>query len=150
MTRGSTYRRTAIVAGVVAVAAVPLAAGVANASTTHAHPSRSHATTHGKPGKAGNGRGHASSVSKTLTTTTGDVNVRTEPNVSKASHVVTSLRRAGTAVDVSCYVTGQAISHDTTWYRVTKPATGYVSGHYLRTGHEPAAGVSRCASSTHH
>jgi hypothetical protein len=37
-------------------------------------------------------------------------------------------------VTVTCYVAGQSVHGNRTWYRVSYPRTGYVSGYYVSNG----------------
>src|SRR5690242_11400815 len=81
---------------------------------------------------------------KTFPTKVADVHIRTLPRTGRGSRVVRVLPAARTPVTVACYVSGQAVGGDRIWYRTTAPATGYVPGFFLRSGHDPAAGIARC------
>jgi uncharacterized protein YraI len=65
-------------------------------------------------------------------TTAAGLHVRSAPNASSAS--VTTVAASGSAVTVTCYVSGQSVHGNRTWYRVSYPRTGYVSGYYVHQG----------------
>jgi hypothetical protein len=67
-------------------------------------------------------------------------------HVRASSHATISgyLVSMGTSATVRCYVLGTPSSGDPTWYHVISPANGYVSGHFLNTGGDPAPGVPPC------
>ncbi len=64
-------------------------------------------------------------------TTVSGLNIRALPTT--ASRVVGTLGTSGTAVSIDCVVRGEAVHGDTTWYRISQPRTGYVTGYYVRT-----------------
>lgn len=57
---------------------------------------------------------------------------------------VTTVRRMGSAVTVTCWIYGQAINGNPVWYRTVAPRSGYVAGQHLNTGRDPAKGVPPC------
>ena|ERR1700733_7183125 len=70
------------------------------------------------------------SVSACQSTTGSRLNVRAAPTT--ASRVVDNLGIAGAAIMVDCYVRGQAVYGNSTWYRITSPSTGYVTAYYVK------------------
>jgi SH3 domain-containing protein len=65
-------------------------------------------------------------------TTTSSLHVRSAPNANSAS--LTTIATSGTPVAVTCYVAGQPVHGNRTWYRVSSPTPGYVSGYYVTHG----------------
>ena len=75
------------------------------------------------------------------------LHVRTRPTT--AATVVAVLGPAGTEVVVNCYAFGSSVFRDNVWYHIVKPLSGYVSGFYLNTGRDPAAGIPACSGHRH-
>jgi hypothetical protein len=75
------------------------------------------------------------------------LHVRTRPTT--AATVVAVLGPAGTEVVVNCYAFGSPVFRDNVWYHIVKPLSGYVSGFYLNTGRDPAAGIPACSGHRH-
>jgi hypothetical protein len=81
----------------------------------------------------------------TLTTNAAHVHVWTAPNKNpKLSKIISSIKVAGTAVTIACFTPGQMQGGDRTWYKITAPVAGFVSGHSLAITTEPAPGVPHC------
>ncbi|MCH1868385.1 N-acetylmuramoyl-L-alanine amidase [Nocardioides sp. CFH 31398] len=78
-----------------------------------------------------------------LRATVGNLNVRTQPTTSAA--VVASLAN-GTVMTVQCQAVGEAVTiggnTSRNWAKITAPASGYVTCHYVETG--PNLRVSAC------
>jgi hypothetical protein len=70
------------------------------------------------------------------------LHVRTAPTTTATT--VVRLGPAGTKVVVNCFAVGKPVFGDTIWYHIVRPAVGFVSGFYLDTGHDPAAGIRPC------
>jgi hypothetical protein len=70
------------------------------------------------------------------------LHVRTAPTTAAATIVL--LGAAGSRVTVNCYAFGSSVFRDNVWYHIVRPLSGYVSGFYLDTGPDPAAGIRRC------
>lgn len=62
-------------------------------------------------------------------TTTSGLHVRAGPSTS--STVVSTLGPEGTNVDVRCWTRGEAVHGHTVWYRIRRPAAGYVTSYYV-------------------
>ncbi|WP_433615921.1 hypothetical protein ACQP2P_13135 [Dactylosporangium sp. CA-139114] len=149
----STMRRVTVIGltGTAVIGGVLAAAGVANAGTTpHHHPATKTNTHHHPAAKTTTIHHHTptkkpvSATTKTFATKRAGAQLRSMANTGAASHVVSTLGKAGTKVTVSCYVTGQPMGGDHTWYRTTTPAGAYIPGSSLRSGHDPAAGIKHC------
>jgi hypothetical protein len=147
----------AVAFATLAAAVLSVATGVANASASETHQA-ARAPRPAPPANAVHGTNAAAPAPgapvkaagpKTFLTKVNGLHVRTQPNTARGSRVVTTLARAGTRVAVSCYLLGQSVNRDRVWYRTVTPAGDYVSGHYLRVAHEPAAGVARCTTARH-
>jgi hypothetical protein len=128
------------VAGLATVAVLPVAIGVANANTSHGRAAVR------PPAAAGPTPPAEGSRPMTFTTRAVGVHIRTQPNTGTTSRIIGTLDKAKTGIAVACYVTGQAVAGDNIWYRTVNPAGQYIAGHYLTTGHDPAAGVARCST----
>jgi hypothetical protein len=85
----------------------------------------------------------------TLTTATGDADILSAPSTSPGVTIKHIVVAANSPVQVACYLTGEAIHHDSTWYRVVAPVPGYIAGAQLNVSREPADGVPRCAPAAH-
>src|SRR5689334_20257812 len=122
MNRFGFSKRALVLATLVAVPVVPIAVGVAHASTTTtshiAAPTTAVARQVGKTSKGGT-TGHAKATSKSFVTTAADVAERTKPTLAGSARKVGTVAKAGTRVTVACYVTGQSVHGDTVWYRTT-------------------------------
>ena len=71
-----------------------------------------------------------------------DLKIRAQASL--GSTVLATLGPVGTPAVVSCWTSGSSVLGDSTWYYESSPATGYISGRYLNTGGDPAAGVPHC------
>ncbi len=80
--------------------------------------------------------------SRPYRTVVNGLHVRVKPTT--RSRIFVTLGKVGTRVTVSCYESGQPVSGDAVWYRLTAPEIGYVAGLNLNTGTDPASGVPRC------
>jgi hypothetical protein len=75
------------------------------------------------------------------------LHVRKKPTT--AATVVAVLGPAGAEVVVNCYAFGSSVFGDNVWYHIVKPLSGFVTGFYLNTGRDPAAGVPACSGHRH-
>ena len=75
------------------------------------------------------------------------LHVRKKPTT--AATVVAVLGPAGSQVVVNCYAFGSSVFGDNVWYHIVKPLSGFVTGFYLNTGRDPAAGVPACSGHHH-
>ena len=75
------------------------------------------------------------------------LHVRKKPTT--AATVVAVLGPAGSQVVVNCYAFGSSVFGDNVWYHIVKPLSGFVTGFYLNTGRDPAAGVPACSGHRH-
>ena len=75
------------------------------------------------------------------------LHVRKAPTTAAPAVVV--LGPAGTKVTVNCFALGTSVFGDSVWYHIVKPASGFVSGFYLNTGRDPAAGIPACSGHRH-
>jgi hypothetical protein len=75
------------------------------------------------------------------------LHVRKKPTT--AATAVAVLGPAGAEVVVNCYAFGSSVFGDNVWYHIVKPLSGYVTGFYLDTGRDPAAGVPACSGHRH-
>ena len=66
-----------------------------------------------------------------------------------ASPAVAVLGPAGSEVVVNCFAFGSSVFGDSVWYHIVKPLSGFVSGFYLDTGRDPAAGIPACSRHRH-
>jgi Rv2525c-like, glycoside hydrolase-like domain len=79
---------------------------------------------------------------RTYQTIAAGLQVRNAPQA--LAPVVGMLGAAGSSVGVSCYALGSSVSGDSVWYHLASPDIGYVTGYYLNTGVDPAAGIPQC------
>jgi hypothetical protein len=70
------------------------------------------------------------------------LHVRKKP--ATAATTVAVLGPAGSEVVVNCYAFGTSVFGDSVWYHIVKPLSGFVTGFYLDTGHDPAPGIRHC------
>lgn len=82
----------------------------------------------------------------TLTTAAGDADILSSPSTMPGVTIRYIVVAPGSAIQVACYVKGEAVHQDSTWYRVTAPAPGYIAGAQLSVPEKPATGVARCAT----
>jgi hypothetical protein len=75
------------------------------------------------------------------------LHVRQKPTT--VATVVAVLGPAGSQVVVNCYAFGSSVFGDNVWYHIVKPLSGFVTGFYLNTGRDPAAGVPACSGHRH-
>jgi len=75
------------------------------------------------------------------------LHVRKKPTT--AATAVAVLGPAGAEVVVNCYAFGSSVFGDNVWYHIVKPLSGFVTGFYLDTGRDPAAGVPACSGHRH-
>ncbi len=75
------------------------------------------------------------------------LHVRKKPTT--AATTVAVLGPAGAEVVVNCYAFGSSVFGDNVWYHIVKPLSGFVTGFYLDTGRDPAAGVPACSGHRH-
>ena len=75
------------------------------------------------------------------------LHVRKKPTT--AATAVAVLGPAGAEVVVNCYAFGSSVFGDNVWYHIVKPLSGFVTGFYLNTGRDPAAGVPACSGHRH-
>jgi len=75
------------------------------------------------------------------------LHVRNRPTT--AATAVAVLGPAGSEVVVNCYAFGSSVFGDSVWYHIVKPLSGFVSGFYLDTGRDPAAGIPACSGHRH-
>ena len=87
------------------------------------------------------------STNHVYSTTHHGLHVRKAPTT--AAPAVAVLGPRGTEVTVNCFALGTSVFGDSVWYHILKPATGFVSGFYLNTGRDPAAGIPACSRHRH-
>jgi uncharacterized protein YraI len=75
-------------------------------------------------------------------TTVSGLHVRSGP--STGSHVTGTLGPAGTGVDVRCWTRGEAVSGHTVWYRINRPAGGYVTSYYVSNSDRSLQSTPTC------
>jgi hypothetical protein len=68
-------------------------------------------------------------VSACQSTTVDGLRIRAQPTT--ASPIMGSMGIAGASVIPDCFIRGEAIHGNTTWYRISEPRRGYVSGYYV-------------------
>lgn len=77
-----------------------------------------------------------------LTTTIGTVNMRSGPS---DTYSIVTTTTSGATVELGCYVSGESVNGDTTWYWSEYASKwGYFTGYYLNTGHDPSPYVDHC------
>lgn len=135
---------TAITAALIPISTSPANAAPADkpkppaATTHHENPG------HENPNVVPIPHANPHSRTTTLTTQIPRASIRTLASTDRRSRTVTTLRGKGSTVEVSCYLLGERVSGDRTWYRTVSPSTGYISGAELAIRHEPAMHVQQC------
>jgi hypothetical protein len=142
------FGRTLAVAGIVTAVAVPLTAGSAFADTKPHNPPSPVVNNHG-----GNGGDHHPGpvianhpdphhdVVTTLRTRVRNAQVRMSPTGDHHGRTLSTLRRPGSPVAVTCWTLGARENGSNTWYRTVAPARGYISTTEVA---RPAHPVGRC------
>jgi hypothetical protein len=163
------FGRTLAVAGVVTAVALPLTAGAASADPKPHHPpAPSHTIDHPIPGPS-HTMGHPMSgpshsmghpvpgpshtmghhpmpaphhdVVTTLRTRVRNAQVRMSPTADRHGRTLSTLRRPGSPVAVTCWTLGARENGSNTWYRTVAPARGYISSTEVA---RPIHPVGRC------
>ena len=68
-------------------------------------------------------------VSACQSTMVDGLRIRAQPTT--ASAIMGSMGIAGASVIPDCFIRGEAVHGNTTWYRISEPRSGYVSGYYV-------------------
>jgi hypothetical protein len=96
---------------------------------------------HQKAARPGGPRGPVTGTG--LRTLVSGLHVHDGPSV--YARIVGQVRKRGATMTVTCWAAGTSISGNPVWYRISAPVAGYVTGFYVRTKYDPAAGVRKCA-----
>jgi hypothetical protein len=168
MTVRNSAARIVAAAGIVSATAVALTAGSAYANTGPDHPPTppahtmghhpgppahtvshhpglpAHTTSH-HPGPPAHTASHHPAVHHgpvtRLTTRTRDARIRLSPTADRHGRTLSTLRRPGSPVAVTCWTTGARVGGSTVWFQTVAPARGYISSSEVG---RPAHPVGRC------
>jgi hypothetical protein len=136
MTARLSFGRVLAVAGIVTAVAVPLSAGSAFADTKPHHPSvPAHSVSH-HPTPAPH-----HDVVTTLRTRTRDAHIRNSPTTDRHGRTLSTLRRPGSRVAVTCWTNGARENGSNVWFKTVAPARGYISSSEVG---RPVHPVARC------
>ncbi|HEY2224017.1 SH3 domain-containing protein [Actinomycetospora sp.] len=75
-------------------------------------------------------------------TTVPGLHVRSGPSTSAS--VTGTLGEPGTGVDVRCWTRGEAVSGHSVWYRINRPAGGYVTSYYVSNSDRSLQSTPSC------
>jgi uncharacterized protein YraI len=75
-------------------------------------------------------------------TTVSGLHVRSGPSTSNP--VTGTLGAQGTGVDVRCWTRGEAVHGHTVWYRINRPAGGYVTSYFVENSDRTMQSTPAC------
>jgi hypothetical protein len=139
------FSRAVIAITALTAALLPITTGSANAAPTNNTANPPVAVIHHDIANVVAIRREAPHRTTTLITRIPRASIRTMASADRRSRTVATLRGKGSPVTARCYLAGERVAGDRTWYRTVSPSAGYIAGADLAIRHEPALHVYPCA-----